>query len=272
MVQIHSLSDLHYEIYARDFVDRLPHPQADCLVMAGDYHRTRHVVKHLRSATQFPDIPIVFVAGNHEHYGTRASPAEDILQLRADAEKDRKDHRRETWFLENDAIELSLGGEQIRFIGATLWTDFQLFGNPVKHADYAQSAMNDFIYIRSDVKNTFELRPSETVAWHNRSRKFIEAELRKPFAGKTVVVTHHTPSRRSVHPRFRNDPLTPAFSSNRDDLLALGADLWIHGHTHDSFDYMAGRTRVVCNPRGYGRGVGPISENRDFRADLVVQI
>ena len=76
----------------------------------------------------------MFAADNHEHYRTGVSPAEDILQLRADTEKDRKDHRRETWLLENDAIELSLGSERIRFIGATFWTDFQLFGNPVKHA------------------------------------------------------------------------------------------------------------------------------------------
>ena len=28
------------------------------------------------------------------------------------------------------------------------------------------------------------------------------------------------------------------------------AQLWIHGHTHDSFDYVVNGTRVVCNPRG----------------------
>jgi calcineurin-like phosphoesterase family protein len=27
--------------------------------------------------------------------------------------------------------------------------------------------------------------------------------------------------------------------------------LWIHGHTHDDFDYVINQTRVVCNPRGY---------------------
>jgi hypothetical protein len=112
----------------------------------------------------------------------------------------------------------------------------------------AQSPVNDFVHIQSNLKNIFELRPSETIAWHNQSRKFIEAELRKPFAGKIAVVTHHTPSLRSVHPRFRNDPLTPAFSSNCDDVQAFGANLWIHGHTHVSFDYMADLTRVVCSP------------------------
>ena len=26
---------------------------------------------------------------------------------------------------------------------------------------------------------------------------------------------------------------------------------WVHGHTHDPFDYKIGECRVVCNPRGY---------------------
>jgi len=39
----------------------------------------------------------------------------------------------------------------------------------------------------------------------------------------------------------------------RDDLSGLmpGADLWFHGHVHDSVDYTVGRCRVVANPRGY---------------------
>ena len=35
--------------------------------------------------------------------------------------------------------------------------------------------------------------------------------LAEPFDGKTVVVTHHAPSSRSVHPRYARDLLTPAF-------------------------------------------------------------
>jgi hypothetical protein len=88
------------------------------------------------------------------------------------------------------------------------------------------------------------------------------------------VVTHHLPSMRSVAPRYENDPLTAAFASNCDDLLELGADLWIHGHTHDSCDYMAGRMRVVCNPRGYAEvwGRSLKAENPCFVRDLVVEI
>jgi hypothetical protein len=46
--------------------------------------------------------------------------------------------------------------------------------------------------------------------------------------------------------------------------------LWIHGHTHDSFDYTVGGTRVLCNPRGYAKN--GVNENAAFEAGLVVQV
>jgi len=32
-------------------------------------------------------------------------------------------------------------------------------------------------------------------------------------------------------------------------------DLWIHGHVHNSFDYMVGSTRVVVNPGSYALNI-----------------
>jgi hypothetical protein len=64
----------------------------------------------------------------------------------------------------------------------------------------------------------------------------------------------------------------------------MGAErvqLWIHGHTHSSFDYVVAGTRVVCNPRGYARGLGSDPEqasptlsfeNPEFQPALVVEI
>jgi hypothetical protein len=82
--------------------------------------------------------------------------------------------------------------------------------------------------------------------------RFLKAELAQPFAGPTVVVTHHLPSLRSVPERFKNDRLSAAFASHLDELVAAsGTDLWCHGHTHSSCDYVIGTTRVLCNPRDY---------------------
>jgi hypothetical protein len=48
--------------------------------------------------------------------------------------------------------------------------------------------------------------------------------------------------------------------------------LWVHGHTHTSFDYRLGGCRVLCNPRGYQLERLPTPENPQFDAGLVVQL
>ena len=53
-----------------------------------------------------------------------------------------------------------------------------------------------------------------------------------------------------------------------DQKLEHQPRLWIHGHTHESFDYQIGKTRVVCNPRGYAS----IEENHCFRPDYTVVV
>lgn len=86
-----------------------------------------------------------------------------------------------------------------------------------------------------------------------------------------MVITHHAPSRHSIHPRFGDSLLNACFVSDAAHLL--GADrvsLWIHGHTHDSFDYRVNGTRVVCNPRGYARG--GVNENPLFDPDFTVEV
>jgi hypothetical protein len=58
--------------------------------------------------------------------------------------------------------------------------------------------------------------------------------------------------------------------------------LWLHGHTHDSFDYVVRGTRVLANPMGYRTSSGPapdagadarvVTENARFDSALVVEI
>lgn len=91
------------------------------------------------------------------------------------------------------------------------------------------------------------------------------------------MITHHGPHARSVHPNYAGNPLNPAFNSDLSALLPM-ADLLIHGHVHDSFDYVEGGCRVVANPRGYPLmkavrpGKPPEFENPAFLAACVVEV
>jgi Icc-related predicted phosphoesterase len=99
---------------------------------------------------------------------------------------------------------------------------------------------------------------------------WLSKKLRETHDGPTVVVTHMAPSMESIADRFADDKVFAAFTSRLDGMIGQ-ADLWIHGHTHDSFDYQVGGCRVVCNPLGYQKRNGNL-ENPKFDPALTVEI
>jgi predicted phosphodiesterase len=226
------LSDLHLEFNpfypAKDKVD--------VVVLAGDIWTGEQAIPWARK--NWPDTPIVYVAGNHEFY--KRDRIKTLADLKSSAEQ------YEINFLENE--EVIIGG--VRFIGCTLWTDFLLFGED-KYLDCLRAAnagLNDFRLI-SQNNQRFTAEESEKI--HLESRAWLTSKLiDEPFNGNTVVVTHHCPSWNSVALRYQRDLLSACFSSRLESLLGA-SKLWIHGHTHDSFDYVEKGTRVICNPKGY---------------------
>lgn len=113
----------------------------------------------------------------------------------------------------------------------------------------AEYGMNDFRIIR--FADQGRLRPLHVRQIHFEQVRWLNERLAAPASVPTVVVTHHLPHPRSIHPRFEGDAYTPAFASDLGWLVRPPVTLWIHGHTHASMDYAVNGTRVVCNPRGY---------------------
>jgi len=243
-------SDLHLEFASFD----PPEVEADVVVLAGDISLKDFGV--FWALEKWPEKPIVYVMGNHEAYKTERNAV--LKQLRASA------HEVDVYFLENDEVII----DGVRFLGCTLWTDFELFGIEKKYdcIREARENLNDFRLIKEG-QNTFT--PGDSITLFRRSTDWLKSKLAEPFNGKTVVVTHHLPSKRSVPPEYEEDMLSACFASNLDRLLGK-SELWIHGHTHDSFDYIAEGTRIVCNPRGYVQR--NIQENSEFNPKLVVTL
>jgi Icc-related predicted phosphoesterase len=46
--------------------------------------------------------------------------------------------------------------------------------------------------------------------------------------------------------------------------------LWVHGHTHEAFDYRINDTRVIVNPRAYPNEVS--STALEFAWDRVIEV
>ncbi|MBB3978622.1 Icc-related predicted phosphoesterase [Rhizobium azooxidifex] len=249
------MSDLHME-FGQPFVGQPP--DADVLVCAGDL-LTRGIVPSIEwLATNIPSsMPVVFTAGNHEYYG--ASVQESIREARL-----MRDRYPNIHWLENEAVDVN----DIRFVGATLWTDFRLNGGePELAMAAAQSGMNDYKKVKFSKLPYQKFKPIHAYRKHHESRAFLKSALAESSAEKTVVVTHHAPSPRSIPPAFQGDPLSACYASDLEELIVEGQpSLWVHGHVHKRVDYRVGGTRVLANPRGYP------GEGKAFDPQLVIEV
>ena len=247
-MKLHVLSDLHTEF--ADFSP--PETDADVVILAGDIGVGLGGIEW--AARQFPKAPVIYVPGNHEFYGHDIGLT-DELKAAAPAN---------IHVLNNDKLVL----HGIRFVGSTLWTDFNLHGDGEAWfaRQCAKQLMRDFASIHNGSRR---FTPEDSVELHEASKTWLLGELERKFEGPTVVVTHHLPASTSVAKRYANDPLNPAFASSLEDVIEKHRpELWIHGHTHAPCDYELFDTRIICNPLGYP------GENRrsEFRDDMVVSI
>ena len=220
---------------------------ADVVILAGDIDiKSRGVVW----ANDTFQCPVIYVCGNHEYYGGHI---DRTLQKMKDAAAPH------VHVLENEALILN----QTRFLVTTAWTDYSSTGDVVAAKRIAWDWMNDFTVIRTDA-NFRRLRPDDLIAKSQAAYAWLTGELDKPFAGKTVVVTHHAPTVEYVSDGFPAH-LIAAYANNWPELLKK-ADLWIYGHTHIAADFVKQGCRVVSNPRGYP------TEETGFDQDFLIEI
>ena len=238
-MKVQVVSDLHLEFHnpIPPLVDAV-----DVAVCAGDLAPIETGAVFYLAKEWAGTNHILYVPGNHEYYGTEIDTARKTLE--------RQCRHLGITLLDPGAITI----EGVRFIGATLWTDFELEG--LVDWTRAHSAvgenMSDFTGAIHKGRRRFTTHDSAEL--HRVDRAFVEAELaRTTETGETaIVITHHAPTRRSIGQRFERHPLNPGFASDLDRVIErYQPEVWIHGHMHDPVDVMLGETRVLCNPQGY---------------------
>lgn len=248
-MKLQIFSDLHVEF--ESFYP--PTTEADVVILAGDIHVGKKGIDWAK--TSFPDRPVLYVLGNHEYYG-RAYPKhiDDLRKLTSGTN---------IHILENDRLTI----DDVVFLGCTLWTDFQLFGDPKIAGYFATQNMTDYRKIRINPQYR-KLRSLDTAVIHHKSLRWLQESVSGSQSEKLVIITHHSPSYRSIPTSFREDILSAAYASNLDALVEeSGAKLWVHGHLHTQQDYSIGNTRIICNPRGY-----PDEQNQNFIPNLIVEV
>lgn len=234
-MKIGVLSDLYV-----DELGALPTPpeQPDILVLAGNVGQGTRGLEWAQAAYS---CPIIYVCGPYSYREQNIDTLDSELRSRSWGSHVK--------MLQNETLVV----RGIRFIGSTLWTDFNLHGDPDTAMLLAEEGSPDFKRIRRSDGET--IRPVDIVARHRKAVDFLEQEATKHYEdGRTVIITHHAPSSKSVPPRYRDDMYAACCASHLDGLVErVDAAVWIHGSQHDSADYMLGRTRVVANPRGFPR-------------------
>lgn len=267
------LSDLHLEFAS---FEPAPDLEFDVVILAGDIHSpAKRAVQW--AADTFRGKSVVYLLGNHEYYDGRLDTA--LAEARRAAEGSN------VHVLDGD--ELVIDG--VRFLGATLWTDFELaietHEGPVSDVGRAMRVatklLNDYALIRTADESAEpgtwrhqqgrKLQAADTLRIHQAQRAWLREKLSEPFAGPTVVVTHHAPHRGSLSARYADDWASGAFVTELPDAFFDVPLLWVHGHTHQQFDYRARSCRIVCNPRGYTNWSGKI-ENNAFDPALVIDV
>lgn len=231
-MRIQIISDLHQEFG----ITELDFKQADLVILAGDTNIGTRGIEWIKA--RMKKVPVIYILGNHEYY--KGSYPKTLNKIR-EAAKDSN-----IFVLENESLEL----DGIKFHGATLWTDFSLFGDPVTFGMLCQDKMNDYKMIRRDPSYS-KMRSIDTFKLHQQSRKWLEESLEASSA-RNIVITHHAPSIKSVPEAWKEDYLTAAYASDLEDLvLNYQPEYWIHGHIHTPANYQIGTTTVICNPHGY---------------------
>lgn len=278
MTKIHLLSDLHIEFGA--YKHSLP--EADLLVLAGDIvvadrlrpgktdktstlHK-RHVMDFFKQAEAlFGATNIIWIPGNHEYYhGTAFQESLDDINTFMEA----------AGFQTRCVNRQLIAFHDIVLVATTLWSDFE-HANPMAMMA-AQQGMNDYRLIqkegtgipgRSHGQNR-TITTDDVLDQHLADSAFLLNSRDRIDTSKMVVVTHHAPSFRSIHPGYRDSAVNGAYATNLEHLMGGKIKLWLHGHVHNHNDYVINDTRVISNPRGYeGYELAP-----GFDSNFVVEI
>jgi Icc-related predicted phosphoesterase len=246
-MKIQYFSDIHME-----FNSKFPNirDDVDILIIAGDLHNSKGIIKTLKEIDKTIKIPVIFVPGNHEYYGNQKANVDyQFSELTKNLNN--------VFILNNKVIYL----QGITFIGGTAFWD----GSGGRLSKQVIYTMNDFSTIYDCISNNYGL------SWGFESRKFFERSMFEAWLSKTptICVSHNAPTLDSIQPEFRSSELNVCFANDWRHLITqFQPNIWIHGHMHQSIDYMIGETRILCNPYGYETG----EINKTFNPNEVIEI
>ena len=253
-------SDLHLEIWNQKILDVLKleflSDKPDLIILAGDINSNEGIFDSLGDMNTV-GIPVVYTPGNHEYWNVKDSDLFHSMLETASAEYDNvhillndfcggwpyKPSGFPTW-----ASALHFDNKPAIVYGGTLWY-------PKNAKTAARPGFIDLVRFKPDNG----VRP--TLDWiDEQHQQFIQHYnwctdmTRGPHTARPVaeiIVSHHMPDFRLIHPQFYGQATNVFFASNTLEQIVYPPKLWCYGHTHTFTDTIIDGTRFLCNPRGY---------------------
>ena len=195
-MKIFIASDLHGEAWSHGY-DVPEGLDFDVAVFAGDVHHAYRAVSWLTNQRALWHKPMLFVAGNHEYYGS-------VLE---DAAATIRDKSRGTNVRFLDATDVPVI-DGVRFLGCTMWTDYRFDAESQAHGLHGRT-VHERPQIHPEFGRAPDARkpfmPADAYKRHVAERRWLTDRLSEEHSGPTVCITHHAPHPGSLHERYGED-------------------------------------------------------------------
>lgn len=249
-MKIQLLSDLHNEFLRHSTKHQnhlwqgvIPDADANLIILAGDIDVGAKGIEWAITESERLSKDIIYILGNHEFY------RHEYFDLKATISK----------LCEGTRVNCMDPGmlvqQDVRLIGASLWTDYKVNPNVTQELAmcYVERVLNDHRAIRYQQDDaTGNFTPAHALGIHIYEMEWIKTQLAIPFDGKTIVITHHAPHPICQHPGFPFDKMSTAFQSDLSEVIETNdIDVWVFGHTHANLDQTISGTRILSNQAGY---------------------
>jgi len=251
MTNILLASDFHIKHSIHEMKEIVSDVNRDIAIFLGDLSKTYDTTRFeefIRHHLQFSDI--IFVLGNHEYFSDNFHEAPNKVRRLFDVINKTTPHN--AYVLENDTFIMN----DIRFIGTTLWSNLDLTNTDVSDS-----------MVRRCGK--YGVKPEDILEIHNRSSEYIRDTLAQPVDYKTIVLSHHAPSVKSIASKFANSPTNSMYASSMDDMIVkYQPEYWLHAHIHESVDYFIDKTHILSNTYGYSK----IEHNTGYNSKFIIKV
>lgn len=239
MVLFQFISDLHLEFLKPKLVHikKFLIPSAPNLLILGDLVPPTHPNFKLFFDYYSPLFEhIYYVSGNHEYYSKKTYfEIEDCL-------KNECSKYPNVHYLNNQSILLE--NDNIVILGTTLWSN-------TLNNKYIKYDMNDYYKIYE--KENKNVTTKFTTNLHLQAVEWLNSELELHRDKTILVLTHHLPSFKMIHEKYKDSQINDGFASHLDDIMNTHSNIkyWLCGHTHSAIHIRINQTECITNPCGY---------------------